>query len=634
MEQLPLPMIIMYGNTEALDIKQAICDWKGGKSKASSSAKVMPKTSVSPVPDPVAKVEKPPLKQQKPTDEGLKVTVKFDSSEQKIKNHLDSQTFDQKPASSINVAEPVKTSGARNIFELCKPMPDASPDKPIFKNTASARIKNIDIDGLRKSLVDAELGEFVPVAKATPDKSEPKKRTPSDETPKSSKSEDMKKRRLSGEKSEEQKAGSNTKENNSITTQQPSQSTNVPSRNTYGNTIRKTYGNVTKKEESNTPRSAPPTQAGPPTRNSHSGPIQANQRGIGRGNQPKRPTTKFSGQVDDKNKQRDSNNQRDSGRINRGNNNFRNNSNNNNSFKEQRPNFRDSNNHDRFSQNQGSSIRRSFTNDRNTDGQSAGGNVKSNFPSQTSQRPQFNKGRPNNNPSQEHHRFGKTDGNNMGRGNSYDGPRNRQQPYNNQLNSWSNSSQQSDQQGGGSQIQNTTGFAKNFDVDLASMRNSGLSSALSKITNISPISQACSAKISEAVSNMFSNNKQMDNSRNSGFQGHGHQSQGHSFHQNNNQGFREHQGKRSQQYHSFGSGSYGAGGGGHGNGNNGGSGYGGGHGNGNGGNYGGGDGGRNFNQYNQQNDRRSFDMDRKREVNNPPPEYGFNQKRHRYNNQW
>ena len=531
----------MFDNTEAFDIKMAINEWKGGKKNSGIFPKAVIPTDVSKETSSFKKSSDDEVLKDSKSEKQVEPspTLAEAPDTDLLKKHIDSQSFDQKEVPLQTTTEPGKSPGARNIFDLCKPMPDASPEKPVFKTSASATmIKNIDIDGLRKSLVDAELGEFVPVAKAIPEKETPpenkQKETPkSEDTPKSSISEEERKRRKSAETvsiEKKKKLAESIKANlGQSKDDQKSLNASNEKQGKNGNCARRTYDGVIRTNNVHQNSKSPMNKASPheqqsnnvssdhrnPSRNqseipSSSRPNQSSIPCSSRPNQQSNTWSGPSGKIDYRNQPRGvlsknqfSRNEQDSGRNQpRGGHNksqVSRNERENSAGSGSRNNSADRNNNNFNSSN-------NFTSDRGNNSRSQGqlgGVPNTNYPSR---------------------------GNSGNRGNSrgmYPQP-----PAH------------------GNQSSQSGRFAKTFDIDVGSMKNTNLSSALAKVTNIAPISQACSAKINEAAQNIRSNN-QVNNYMNNGFpnnptQGgtnlaqqnyHGGDHQFHGGRQGNNHGF-------------------------------------------------------------------------------------------------
>ena len=521
-------MIIMFSNTEAFDIKMAISEWKGGKKNSGISSKAEGPT--------VSSVVKQSNKDNKPkatvSVTKSKPFVPVVASDQGIlKSHIDPPALDQKEVPSQLPTETGKSPGARNIFDLCKPMADVSPDTPVFKTpNSSTLIKNIDIDGLRKSLVDAELGEFVPVAKSIPEKdaASKNKRKPSSEeqTPKSSMTAEERKRRKSGDNvSIEKRPAENIKSDINEITQKQSDtliskvSSNTPIVKQARNGARRTYDQVIKVKSSYQSAKTTIIRAKPQAQQANASssdrqnhiPPQSSQSNPG-SSRPHQQGSTWNGppsKGDHRNQARGNSSNR--ARGNSSNNQFSLNERNNNAVRD--------NSADRSSNNLGRN--NNFSN---------------------------NRGRGNNSrPQSQAGAIPNTDYSN--RGNS-----------GNRGNSRENYSPHKNQSDPGSRL------AKTFDIDVGSMRNTNLSSALAKVTNITPISQACSAKINEAAQNIRSNSQSINYAITNGFQNnptqggpnmtqqnfHGNQFQGDNTRQSSNQGFGNQVfGQGSNQSHNF-----------------------------------------------------------------------------------
>ena len=542
----------MFSNTEAFDIKTAICEWKNGKknpgtrtspSTSNASDDTKKSTTISKSAEQVSPQTDVHEKSVPPS------TSSVSKEELTIQAHPDSQSFEPKiasqkvPAKSGQVSSQV--ASARNIFDLCKPMPDASPEKPIFKTPGTANaIKNIDIDGLRKSLVDADLGEFVPVAKADPGKeAAPKnkrKLSSEEETPKSSKTEEERKRRRSGESLNIEKKKSlaeNIKQELKGKTQDqlknpPSNSSaTIESHKRNDTDRRRTYHNVGGVKNTNQSSKPPDKRIKP-----HGGRFSDNssnpnrmiphrdQHGNSRGNPANQQSQSRPFDQRDTRSQPRSNsknnqlcqNERDV-----------NSSRNNPAWK--------NNNTVRNSSERGTDIgrgnfggrapnaeRKNIGNDnnggRNNVGQSNHPGRRNDFSSGRV----FNSGRSNSaernrntgRNSVRNNNFNNSFNNNSGRNDLSNQPRPNSE-YSNQGNIDSRESfnQPFSQGNPNSSNQKNQQFANNFDIDVGSIRNTNLSSALARVTNIAPISQACSAKINEAAQNIRSNSQHNNMSR-------------------------------------------------------------------------------------------------------------------------
>ena len=568
-------MIIMFSNTEAFDIKTAICEWRNGKKNPGT--RISPSTSNASVdtkkPTTMSKKSAEQVSPQADVQEESvsPSTSSVSKEELTIQAHPDSQSFEPTIASEKVPAKSVKVSSqvasARNIFDLCKPMPDASPEKPIFKTPGAANaIKNIDIDGLRKSLVDADLGEFVPVAKADPGKeTAPKnkrKLSSEEETPKSSKTEEERKRRRSGESLNIEKKKSlaeNIKQE--LKGKTPDQLKNPPTNSSAptdshkrnDSDRRRTYNNVggvkSTYQSSKPPDKRIKPHGGRFSDNNSSNPNrmtpQRDQHGNSRGSPANQQNQSRPFDKRDTRPQPGSNsknnqfcqNERDvhSSRNNpawRNNNTGRNSSEGGTdigrgSFEGRGPNVE----------------RNNFGKDNNGGRNNRAG--QSNHPGRNndfSSGTVFNSGRSNSadgngfigRNSVRNNNFNNSFNNNSGRNDLSNQPRPNSE-YSNRGNKDSRESfnQPFSQRNQNSPNQRNQGFTNNFDIDVGSIRNTNLSSALARVTDIAPISQACSAKINEAAQNIRSNNQHNDVGR---FPNSGPQAQSGAYQQQNFQG--------------------------------------------------------------------------------------------------
>ncbi|KAL5267132.1 hypothetical protein ACHWQZ_G004235 [Mnemiopsis leidyi] len=632
-EQLPLPMIIMFSNTEAFDIKMAICEWKSGKKNP--GIRTSPSTRNASIDDKKSIVEPQKSVEQKMPDSPLQ-DVRLDSSpsstspnskeELTIEAHPDSQSFEGKsapvkvPSKSGNVTSQV--GPARNIFDLCKPMPDASPEKPIFKTPGAANaIKNIDIDGLRKSLVDADLGEFVPVAKANPGKeAAPKNKrkfSSEEETPKSSKTEEERKRRRSGENMNLEKkkilaeniqkeikgmicnSESKNPSNKSSGHIENPKRNNCDTRRTYNNIVgvknvhqssrpsdkrTKLHGGRFSDNASNhlNQMITQSNQGNHTNQQSQSRPLDRkdarNQpRGNSKNNQFCQNDRDVSQGRNNSAWKNNNNTIRNSGEGGTGN------------FGARGPNAERKNivgednsggrNHPVVQGNHGGRnnpvVQSSYGGRNNPVVQSHHGGrnnpvVQGNHGGRNND---FTSRRVNNsqmnNSADKNQSTGRNSGQNNAANNSFNSNSGRNdlsnisRPNTEYSNPGNKDFQKSVNQhfSQGHQGSSNQTYALNFDIDVGSIRNTNLSSALARVTNITPISQACSAKINEAAQNLRSNNQHHNTKRfpqpqsgtyqqQQNSQGDSNQFYGHNLgsNQGNNQGF----GRENRQSDNFG----------------------------------------------------------------------------------